>query len=290
MQNLHNHLPFASFIPTSITTAMLSFALFATSFSVFDVMSVQLWNFWCYGAFGFPWMGKIYFISSIFIALFLKWYYQVFKEGSNSYRVLRHIVRGISMWIMVNHSSPSIELGCLFAILVLWWDSLGYVAQVEFVGRVLQTPSINYSGRVPLSQAEYERQGQLHTVKALAQLREHLQDNPSLQYDFTDKYGLEGNGERAQLFQRFIRNMYPGKPSESDRERLERDEESDDEEGGNRVWKLLTVLLVCMMAAVTYHPVARYSGFSGDWHSAFSELSNSAASSLQKVLSKVQDL
>jgi hypothetical protein len=313
---LKNNIPFASFIPSTLSSALVSVALFASSFSMKEALLHGLWSFWSHGAFGVTWAGKAYFTVSVSLSLWLKWYYSLFEEESKSHSVLRMIMKFTALRVLVAHASPSTELACLFALVALSKDSLvGWeqVVRTEIVGNLMQTPTVNYSGQAPLSEEEYQRQARETTQQALHDLQKHLQNNVNLYYDLTDKHRERGNDTQARLFERFVTGSYSGKPSEYDRERILRGENpddysddvsddysSDDEEvrqmkkarrrakrkasrGRSVMWTVLLVLLVSVLVAFVYKPVAIGGGDGAEWQDALAELSASALNTVQRL-------
>eukprot|EP00603_Paraphysomonas_imperforata_P012594 CAMPEP_0114451938 /NCGR_PEP_ID=MMETSP0104-20121206/1248_1 /TAXON_ID=37642 ORGANISM="Paraphysomonas imperforata, Strain PA2" /NCGR_SAMPLE_ID=MMETSP0104 /ASSEMBLY_ACC=CAM_ASM_000202 /LENGTH=693 /DNA_ID=CAMNT_0001624155 /DNA_START=60 /DNA_END=2143 /DNA_ORIENTATION=- len=324
LTSLKNNLPLGSYVPSSISSAFVSFALFATSFSMKNALITGLWSFWQHGAFGYPWVGKVYFGVSVTLSLFLKWYYSLFEDDSKSHSALRMVLQGTALFMLIGHSSPSLELGCLFAVITLAKDVLvGWEQGVrtEVVG-YMNTNTVNYSGQTPLTEEEYRQQTQEHTQKALADLQEHLKKNVSLVYDFTDRYRDDAQEGRARLLERFVTDKFSGNPSERDRERILRherggdsdsdiseDHSSDDDEYRERkrvrrarkkraarsrstfssvAWTLLLVLLVSLLlVAFVYQPVAM-SG-SAEWQRSLLDLGEGAASSVRTLLQQLQE-
>lgn len=323
LTSLKDNLPLGSYVPSSISSAFVSFALFATSFSLKNALLSGLWAFWQYGAFGIPWVGKAYFAVSVTLSLLLKWYYSLFEDDSKSHSALRMVLQGLALFMIIAHSSPSLELGCLFVIISLAKDVIvGWEEGVrtELVG-YMNTNTINYSGQAPLSEEEYQQQTREHTQKALADLQQHLKKNVSLVYDFTDRYRDDNEEGRARLLERFVTNNFNGNPSERDRQRVLRhergedadsdiseDHSSDDEEYRERkkfrrarkkraargrstasslAWTLLLVVLVSFLVAFVYQPVAM-SG-SADWQRSLVDLGEGAASSVRSILQQLQE-
>lgn len=252
---------FFSFLPASLSTGFLSFLLFATSYTFKDVVLLQLWNFWLYGAFGVQWAGKAYFLSSIALSLLIKWWFGLFSEGSRSHSVLRYVIKGTCAMLLATQSSPSIELGFIFVAISFCQESLASWSESLWVymSGMMQTPSHKYSGVQLMTEEQYKEHSNYHTAKALAELQQHLRENTSKVYDLTDRYQLQGDMSRIRLLERFAQGSYSGRPSEHDRELLEEAEQNSlrAKKTGFSILFFKTVLLtsvVVIVAAVLYQP------------------------------------
>jgi hypothetical protein len=279
---MKNSLPLASFLPAGLTSALLSLSLLATSYSLKTLVLSLLWSFWRDGAFGYTWVGKVYFLLSVSLSLLLKRRYAWFQEDSSSHTALRWLLRGAGAWLLAA-SASSCDLSFVFALTALWREPLtaavdwALLAEGEESAHVLPSdpPSTRYSGQTALSEEEYRQQGSEHTAKALAALQQHLENNVSQRYDLTDRYRLEADEGQARLLERFAMGEYVGRPGERDRARLLRgeeegssEEEEDEDEGERKRAKrrgdkgggggrtALLVVLLCLLAAAVYRPVA----------------------------------
>lgn len=190
LQSLQRSLPFSSLLPP-VVSPLLSLLLITTSITLKQTIFKYLVSFWQQGALGYIWVGKVYFGVSVSASLFLKWYYSWFSPGSKTHAMLKWAIRAVAVIVMVFYASPSIELGCLFALLAVYKEPIVKYSEralsEDVTGHLLVPPTFQVSGTKMLSQVEYIKQGEDYTAKALAELQSHLQNNDSDVYDFTDR-------------------------------------------------------------------------------------------------------
>lgn len=102
----------------------------------------------CYGAFGFPWLGKAYFITAVIISVIAAWWFDIFAEDSFSRYLLRLFFRWLPVALLW-HSTSSKDLAGLCVLLALFSDSIMQAVLTLQIASAAsqQTPTHEYSGQ-----------------------------------------------------------------------------------------------------------------------------------------------
>ena len=103
--------------------------------------------------------------------------------------------------------------------------------------------AFNFSVLRQMTLAETEELSKSTTAQALADLRQHLAENPSVANRLMDTLRESGKKDEAQLTSRFLEGDYPGVPYTVQKE---------EEEGGKRGWGLLALMVLVVVAVVGF--------------------------------------
>jgi hypothetical protein len=145
------------------------------------------------GGFGLPWLGKVYFLLSVGLSLFVTYRYGFFEEGTFSHALLRLLLRSLGGVMMLFRCSPNPDICVVLGICALMRDHILDWSHYFWITleAAKQTPSYLYSSQKPLTADDFTHQGEVHTAAALKELREYLQTS-------------EGKAQAAKVNWRFV--------------------------------------------------------------------------------------
>eukprot|EP00981_Chlorochromonas_danica_P009990 scaffold2917_cov170-Ochromonas_danica.AAC.4 len=180
------------------------------------------------GLFGYPWLGKVYFLASIGLTFSVSWAFRFFTEDSWSFLIMLYAVRSLGL-ILLSQGTASRDLSYLLALVGIILEQV--IPILRFIFMVIEASfQPRHKPELVLKKKEdIAALSRRTTQQALEQLRQHLQKNPQELQRVTDK--LISSGDRrleATLVQRFAEGSYSGVP---------RDFEEDESSKGWSRWR-----------------------------------------------------
>jgi hypothetical protein len=200
------------------------------------------------GAFGIPYLGKVYFVSCILFSWMISSYFNLFANNeSRFWSVLLYGVRFIGL-ILLSQSASNRELsmffiflGCMLPLLMeslyYWQYSMliieTYKQRNRYSSVWSRIPIIGYffttrSGPRKISNEELEKRIHDNTEKELLKLRQFLQQNPSQLTKTKEKFYENNKNHEIHLLNSFVKGDYKGLPYTGKKDLNKDDEEDED--------------------------------------------------------------
>eukprot|EP01032_Pedospumella_encystans_P008122 gene8122-9674_t len=226
----------------------LSFSLLSMTLVNPQILRVYFYAvlaFWRTGSpFGVWWLGKAYFLVCIFLCIGFCKYFHLFQPDTASWHFMHYSIKLCAL-LLLGHSSSCVTLNVLFVLCGCVEDHLRHTMWMMYLtaSAAVTKPSYKYLAQKRMTLAETEELSKSTTAQALADLRQHLAENPSVANRLMDTLRESGKKDEAQLTSRFLEGDYPGVPYTVQKE---------DEEGGKRGWGLLALVVVVLVAVVGF--------------------------------------
>jgi hypothetical protein len=182
-----------------------------------------LLRFWDEGAFGFWWLGRVYFASCIVASISICHFFNLFRDpDSRSFFVSLLSCRFLG-WLFLLNSSSSIAVSCVITGLIAFSSPLrsyfhySYFAWAGYLQPVVGNVS-NASGTFlspsqrKLSKNETEALVKSTTAREMEKLRKFLKENPHELAKFDQTMREDDKEATANLVGQFAANLYSGRP------------------------------------------------------------------------------
>jgi len=212
-------------MPTFVTSTLGPVFLFG-SYTLLKPESplwMNLWEivckFWNEGFAGYWWLGKLFFLLSGSICVFLTTFFGFFSSKSTSLAVLRHLIMLVGA-TLVSFGTSNSEIAAVLVVVALSWDQVAYLfrrARLNYLGSQQMQTNALIGGK--MSKKEYEKQTAEFTEMQLAALQNHLINNPEVFEQTKDKLkvateqGQNKNEVASQLFM-FVKGITSGIPAD----------------------------------------------------------------------------
>ncbi len=166
------------------------------------------------GAFGLPYLGKVYFIGCVLISWSISTYFGWFSNESKLWPIILYGVRFIGL-ILLSQSASNRELsmvfvfiGCFIPYIMEWL----YYFQYSYI--VIESFRQRRKNVKKVTETELQRVTRIKTQNELAKLRNLLRNNPQLVQKTNDRF-FEGEKTRQiDLLNRFVSGNYSGRPGQ----------------------------------------------------------------------------
>lgn len=186
----------------------------------------------------FPWAGKVYFLTSMAVSIFLTTYFGLFSPRSNSRYVLRSLIQ-IFGFILLSQSTSNFEVSCLVVVFGMTQDQLYYWSYRIWLSYTASTQkaSSKLMGRALYTRKELDEVSRITTERELAKLRAHLLNSPVKADQYANKLRQGGKTDEAHFLNKFLAGAYhlaatplvPGTPGFEEIEEDMGDSDSDED-------------------------------------------------------------
>lgn len=164
---------------------------------LFDMIA----KFWNDGAFGLPWTGKAFFISSMIASILITRYFGLFQSKTQSSWMLIFIIRTLGALFLFNGTSNG-EISVAFVVLGMFQESIAYLAWRLEMEIVVRTAPKNFVKKISAKQLDEIKTST--TQRELKKLQQYLMNNPDKTDLLHDKL-FEGNRKQtASNLYRFV--------------------------------------------------------------------------------------
>lgn len=170
------------------------------------------------GAFGFNWLGKLYFIGCMTVSWGLSSYFGWFDAESRFRPLILYSIRLLGL-ALLSQSASSRELSMCF---VFVGCMIPYISESLFYFRysfiVMESFRQRRRNSRNVTESELQRVARIKTQNELAKLRVLLRNNPIIVQRTNDRFYEGEKTRQMDLLNRFVAGSYSGLPSSHNRE------------------------------------------------------------------------
>jgi len=189
---------FVPYLRFAVGNFSFTYLLFNNKYLLGTILS-GVHAFWHQGCFGFPWLGKAAFISSMFCSILLTRWIGLFKPKSMSFTLLLWAVKLIGAALLFQGTSNTEIAACL---VVIGWNYEFF----DFLSRRLQMEILMRSQKSTIrkvSSKEFEAVKARTTQIQLMKLQQHLRQNTAETDKFYDVFDASGKQDVARNLYKF---------------------------------------------------------------------------------------
>jgi hypothetical protein len=182
-----------------------------------------LLRFWDEGAFGYWWLGRVYFASCIVISIAICRFFDLCRNPDSRSFIVPLLTCRFLGWLFLLNSSSNVLISCVIMGVAAFSPPLRsylhyfYFVLSGYMQPVVGTMSIvsrtfSNSSRCKLSTNEMKALVKSTTVREMEKLRKFLKKNPRELATFDQTMREDDKEATANLVKQFAANLYSGRP------------------------------------------------------------------------------